>query len=60
MSINSTEKIALDIGKVDYDKDLPNEEQACKNARLHKRLDDMMEEKRLKSLLDNEEDWEID
>lgn len=44
----------------DYEKDLPKGEQAKKNAKLHKRLDDIMEEKRLKEMLDGTDDWDID
>lgn len=60
MSINSSDE-DLRINKpVDYEKDLPNEDQAKKNARLHKRLDDLMEEKRLKELLEGTDDWDIE
>ncbi len=60
MGINSTEKLSVrNNDNVDYEKDLPNEEQAIKNAKLHKRLDDLLEEKRLKEMLDDTDDWDI-
>jgi len=43
----------------DYDKDLPTGEQASHNTEIHKRLEDILEEKRLKELLDDSEDWDI-
>lgn len=58
MGINSSEpKKSLD--DVDYEKDLPNEEQANKNSKIHKRLDDLLEEKRLKKLLDDADNWDL-
>ena len=43
----------------DYDKDLPTGEQASHNAEIHKRLEDILEEKRLRELLDDTDDWDI-
>lgn len=60
MSINSTNEIPNKSNPDDYEKDLPKGEQAKKNAQLHKRLDDLMEEKRLKELLDGTDDWDLD
>lgn len=60
MSINSMSEIPNKNNSTDYEKDLPKGEQAKKNAKLHKRLDDIMEEKRLKEMLDGTDDWDID
>ena len=43
--------------KVDYDKDMPNGEQALHNSEVRKRIDDLKEQKRLKELLDDTDDW---
>jgi len=59
MSINNDNDLKIRAEKVDYEKDLPDGKQAEHNAKLHKRLDDLMEEKRLKELLDGTEDLEL-
>ena len=60
MSINSTDNIRKSDAPADYEKDLPDGELAVKNAKLHKRLDDLMEEKRLKELLEGTNDeWDL-
>ncbi|WP_440876400.1 PA3496 family putative envelope integrity protein [Thalassotalea sp. PLHSN55] len=60
MSINSTDDIRKNNDPLDYEKDLPDGEVAIKNAKLHKRLDDLMEEKRLKKLLEGtDDDWDL-
>lgn len=45
------------IEKNDYDKDLPKGQKAKNNSTVRQRIDDLMEKKRLKELLDDEEDW---
>lgn len=42
-----------------YEKDLPKGEQAAHNSEVRKRIDDLLEQKRLKALLDDSEDWDI-
>ncbi len=60
MSINSVDNIRNNDDPSDYEKDLPDGEVASKNAKLHKRLDDLMEEKRLKELLEGtDDDWDL-
>ena len=43
----------------DYDKDLATGAQAKNNSKIHKRIDELLEEKRLKELLDDSDDWTI-
>jgi len=43
----------------DYEKDLPTGEEATHNSEIHKRIEDILEEKRLKALLDDTDDWDI-
>jgi hypothetical protein len=40
-----------------YDKDLAKGEQANKNTKIHQRIDELLEKKRLKDLLDDTDDW---
>lgn len=42
-----------------YEKDLPKGKQAAHNSEVRKRIDDLLEQKRLKALLDDSEDWDI-
>jgi len=48
---------SIDINK--YDSDLASGDEAEKNSKVRKRIDDLMEKKRLKELLDDEEDWDL-
>ena len=43
----------------DYEKDLPTGEDAKHNSEIHKRLDDILEKKRLRELLDDTDDWDV-
>ena len=40
-----------------YDKDLATGDKANNNTKIHKRIDEILEEKRLKALLDDSDDW---
>jgi hypothetical protein len=42
-----------------YDNDLATGDKAEKNSKVRKRIDDLMEKKRLKELLDDSDDWDI-
>ncbi len=42
-----------------YDKDLSANEKSIKNAQIRKRIDDLLEQKKLKELLDDSEDWDV-
>jgi len=44
---------------VDYDKDLATGKKAEKNTKVRKRIDDLLEKKRLREALDDSDDWEI-
>lgn len=42
-----------------YDGDLPKGDDADKNSQVRKRIDDLLERKRLKELLDDTDDWAV-
>jgi hypothetical protein len=42
-----------------FDSDLPQGEQADKNTQVRKRIDALMEKKRLKEMLDDSDDWTL-
>lgn len=54
-SNNSTDKPDIP----DYEQDLANSKQKIKNTKVRKRIDELLEEKRLKQLLDASDDWDI-
>ena len=43
----------------DYDQDFGDGKQNTKNTKVRKRIDELLEEKRLKQLLDGSDYWEI-
>jgi hypothetical protein len=42
-----------------YDKDLAGGKKAEDNSKVRKRIDDLLEKKRLRDVLDDSEDWEV-
>lgn len=42
-----------------YDKDLPKGDKASHNSAVRRRIDDLLEQKRLKALLDDADDWDF-
>lgn len=42
-----------------YDKDLATGKKAEKNTKVRKRIDDLLEKKRLREALDDSDDWEV-
>lgn len=47
------------IDESDYDKDLAKGNKAERNSKVRRRIDDLLERKRLKELLDDSDDWEL-
>ena len=43
----------------DYDQDLASGDEAVKNTKIRKRIDELLEKKRLKELLDDSDDWDV-
>jgi len=43
----------------DYEKDLATGKKAENNTKVRKRIDDLLEKKRLREALDDSDDWEI-
>lgn len=42
-----------------YDKDLATGKKAERNSKVRKRIDDLLERKRLREALDDSDDWEV-
>ncbi len=59
MNNNFTDNMTPPVEQKGYDKDLPKGEQAAHNAEVRKRIDDLLERKRLKELIDDSDDWDI-
>jgi len=59
MALSINEDISNLSEKKDYDDDFSDTEQAERNNKARKRIDELMEKKRLKYLLDDSEDWDI-
>lgn len=59
MSNSFTNDPKIIIEPPDYDKDLATGTKANKNSKIHKRIDELLERKRLKDLLDDTDDWSV-
>ncbi len=51
--------VSSEQDKIDNDDEFSSDEQAKRNCLARKRIDDLLEKKRLKELLDDEDDWEV-
>lgn len=56
LTSNMTPTVAPDH----YDKDLPKGGKTTHNTEVRKRIEELLERKRLKALLDDADDWDID
>lgn len=54
-----SDEFRRDDSAENYDKDLATGKKAEKNTKVRKRIDDLLEKKRLREALDDSEDWEI-
>lgn len=59
MNDDLTDDSTADVEQDGYEKDLPKGEKASHNSDVRKRIDDLLERKRLKAMLDDAEDWDI-
>jgi len=59
MSLRETKNVTNPTDTPDYEQDLASGEQAAKNTKVRKRIDELLEKKRLKELLDDSDDWDI-
>jgi len=59
MNKNLTDDITPEAEQERYDKDLAKSNKAAHNSEVRKRIDDLLEKKRLKALLDDADDWDI-
>jgi hypothetical protein len=57
--INSVEDISNNDDSTSYDEDLAKGDKAERNSQVRQRIEDMLERKRLKELLDDSDDWEL-
>ena len=54
-----SDEFSTNDGSENYDKDLAIGKKAEKNTKVRKRIDDLLEKKRLREALDDSDDWEI-
>ncbi len=59
MPYRNTDNLVEKKDTQDYDKDLANNEESIKNSKIRKRIDELLEKKRLKELLDDSDDWDV-
>ena len=59
MPYRNTDNLVENKDTQDYDKDLANNEESIKNSKVRKRIDVLLEKKRLKELLDDSDDWDV-
>ena len=59
MNDDLTDEMSSAADQESYDKDLPKGEKATHNSDVRRRIDDLLERKRLKELLDDSDDWDI-
>ena len=59
MPYRNTDNLVEKKDTQDYDKDLTNNEESIKNSKIRKRIDELLEKKRLKELLDDSDDWDV-
>jgi len=57
--INSVEDINNNDDSTSYDDDLAKGDKAERNSQVRQRIEDMLEKKRLKELLDDSDDWDL-
>ncbi len=50
-------EIEINDEKDDYDKDVAQSDPVARNSDTRKRIDELMEKKRLRDLLDESDDW---
>ena len=59
MNDDLTNNTTPEVETKTYDKDLPKGEKASHNSEVRKRIDDLLEQKRLKALFDDPDDWDL-
>jgi len=58
MNDDLTDDTTPEVEQESYDKDLPKGDKATHNSEVRKRIDELLEQKRLKALLDDADDWD--
>lgn len=59
MNDDLTDDTTPEVEQESYDKDLAKGDKATHNSEVRKRIDDLLEQKRLKALLDDADDWDF-
>jgi hypothetical protein len=59
MNDDLTDDTTPEVEQESYDKDLPKGDKAAHNSEVRKRIDELLEKKRLKALLDDSDDWDF-
>ena len=57
--LENTTSVEPEVEQDDFDKDLPKDNQASHKCEVRKRIEELLERKRLKELLDDSDDWDI-
>ena len=58
MNDNLSRDTTRSVEHENYEKDLPKGDKASHNSDIRKRIDDLLEQKRLKALFDDADDWD--
>lgn len=58
-NLENTTSAGAEVEQETFDKDLPKGHQAAHKCEVRKRIEDLLERKRLKELLDDSDDWDI-
>jgi len=59
MNDDLTDDFAPEVEQESFDDDLPKGNKAAHNSEVRKRIDELLEKKRLKALLDDADDWDF-
>ncbi|WP_448211466.1 PA3496 family putative envelope integrity protein [Colwellia sp. MEBiC06753] len=59
MSYNFSNNIVNSKDSADFEQDFPLNEESIKHTKVRKRIDELLEQKRLKELLDDSNDWDV-
>lgn len=59
MTYDANNPILEELSDIIDEDALAGDEQSKRNCLARKRIDDLMEKKRLKELLDDEDDWDV-
>ena len=58
-NLENTTSLEPEVEQETFDNDLPKGDQAAHKCEVRKRIEELLERKRLKELLDDSDDWDI-